>query len=829
MRKALQALLASEESSFHLVLTAEYLKECGPVGDELHNCTFQGKNGESFRRLSWHAARSYLDMLEVLLGNPYYITRKLQLCSMEDVLSDFDFLQFSPRKEEFRQLHRILTLSSRVLTIDPYPSQLYVQLLLKRGETADPQTDAMIEILRDDRSAARLLPVQKYGEDADSPLEGSFEVALNRGTRCLFWSQYLVTLTDNQVLIYDKISGKIQKRSRLPQKKPNLFFCGSAFMCSGLLSEPVSSFSPEHCESREILPAHPGEETEGNVFLFSDGDELKLMTIRNAKELIILDSLTRKEEKSVPLETEYRLLAADDSCYLLVREGREECHVILCEQGSDRRLGQTTISDPVRSQVFFSPIHALICSEGEVLVFDKKSGELKMRLRTETETKELGAYRQVCEDEEYLYVSRDHGFLDLYNKETLEFERRLKLHEEAIIALASNKVNLFTLDEKGKVCVWNRARLGRKENEGTDSDVLIRDIFQANGSVYTFSRSHSTAMSPVNLKVRRKGIPVFCYNPEIRLRRYLVHWYKEPLKLMLLNTETLQNDYSCEVPYPEGFGPDDLVRCYWQDTTGYLLCRRAEDGHVAVQVLDMNTDQLVKTVTYEDYREGCELIFAEGSVWLFSAFLRKERYSYPGKCWCEVRELGSEEIQFFIKEEKIATISDCFVEGNLLVFTHRVKSGKNPRQEILCCDLSLWLKKKMSGEIKSQALKYAQRLQENDASFVCVQNGMALYQYENGSYAIFQPGNGELIKCPYAVGERILSASLTKAGYFLAREEGEIEYHSLSTRADFCTAFLDSEIVRIVGTGAGLVTVLTEDGSVLSFQMEKARQSERRD
>ena len=43
------------------------------------------------------------------------------------------------------------------------------------------------------------------------------------------------------------------------------------------------------------------------------------------------------------------------------------------------------------------------------------------------------------------------------------------------------------------------------------------------------------------------------------------------------------------------------------------------------------------------------------------------------------------------------------------------------------------------------------------------------------------------------------------------------------------TAFLDSEIVRIVGTGAGLVTVLTEDGSVLSFQMEKSRQSERRD
>ena len=212
-------------------------------------------------------------------------------------------------------------------------------------------------------------------------------------------------------------------------------------------------------------------------------------------------------------------------------------------------------------------------------------------------------------------------------------------------------------------------------------------------------------------------------------------------------------------------------------------------------------------------------------MWLFSTFLRKERYSYPGKCWCEVRELGAEDMQFFIREEKIARVDDCFFDGNRLCLTHRVLSGKNPRQEILCCDLTPWLKKKVTGEIKSQALLYVQRLQEEEASLVCVQNDMALYQYENGSYSIFMVENGELIKCPYAVGERIVSASLTKAGYFLAREEGEVEYHSLTSRADFCNAFLDSEIVRIVGTGAGLVTVLTEDGSVLSFQMEKARNS----
>ena len=601
MRKAITQVLAEKEASFHLVLTADYLEECKPIGTQLHDCRFEGTNAESYRRLSWHAARSYMEMLEVLLGNPYYITRKIQLCGMADVLSDFDFLQFSPRKEEFRQLHRILSLSSRVLTIDPFPSQLYVQLLLRQGEEDDAQTNAMIDILKDDRTQARLLPVQKYGEDADSPLEGSFEVALNRTTRPVFWNQFLVTLTENQIIIYDKISGKITKRTRLPQKKPNLFFCGSALLCSGTLEEPVCSFTPEHCENRVILSPHPGEKS-GPVFLFSDGEELKLLTTREGNALAFLDTITGKEEKTIPLEEGDRLLGADEGCYIILRYEEGEDHILLYEQKTDRLLGKTTISEPEKAILLFCNKHALVCCPDEVLVFDRKSGELKQRFVTNNETKELGGYRQIQEDHEFLYLTREHGFVDVYDKETLEFVSRLKLHEDAVVAIASNRVNLFTLDEKGKVCVWNRGRLNRKENEGTDSDALIRDIFQANGSVYTFSRSHSTAMSPGNLKVRRKGIPVFHYNPEVRLRRYLVHWYKEPLKLMLMNTETLQNDYTCVLDYPEGYGPDDLLRCYWEDTTGYLLFRRASDGHVAVQVLDMNTDKLVRTVEYGDYR-----------------------------------------------------------------------------------------------------------------------------------------------------------------------------------------------------------------------------------
>ncbi|MBR1814261.1 MAG: hypothetical protein IJ773_10605 [Lachnospiraceae bacterium] len=845
MKKAGEAILKEDEPSFHRALTQEYLKECKPVGDTLNACDFSGEDPDSYAGLSWHAAHAQVELLEALLNNPYFIMKKAALCGMTGVLGDFSLLSLSPRKDEFKQLSRILQLSRDILNEDP--EQLYGQLLLKKNEKPDARIDEMLDILREDHRKPRLLPIQKYGEDADSPLQNRFRVLLKKsGEEAVFWNHSLIVRQQDTYTLYDKFTGRIRKKGAFPLPKGHMQLCGGALIAAGTLADPVYGLSSDGFTFTELLPAREDETESGQAYFYVENENLRMAAIRKGTVLCFFNASTGELIREKDLEDPSELLEMDEAVYLLkehVRsslaagaaasdeakqpasadgnaETEELIRLSLYERATDRLLGRTHFPAGEPFTASLTEEFVLCHTDQEAVVFRKKNGEVVLHLPEAGREKRIpnGLYA----DEEYLFVALDNGYVDLYHTSPVALAGCLKLGDAAIRQLSSNAACVYTLDANGVVNVWDRNRLSRRETEVSPEDKKTLDVFQANGSVYTFSKTASRVLSPVNLKVVRRGVGITHYNPELELKRYLISWSTDPLTLSLYNTETLQNDYTCRVKPPEGYTAEDLVKVYWKDTTSYFLFVR-ENGNVAVLLLDMNTDSILRVVELPDMRVNPQIFFAENRVFLFSEYAEKGRYSYPGECWCEIRDLEEDGTRFYIPLEKGTQVSGAFVDEKELVMIYRGTSNGEVKQDLLTVNLTSYLQKKRSGELVTSALHHMEQIPDGEVKLVHMQNHIALYQYEDGGYFLYRSETGEIWHEESRKGARIISASLGKGNCFLARENGVIEYVSYEDESAFCRASLDQPVKKILGTGAGLVTAWTADDTLISFQVERAR------
>ena len=812
--EAARNLMRSEAKEYHRVLTEEYLALCMPVGDDLKTCQFDGYDTEAFGHITEHIAQVYPEALENMLSNPFFIRKKAKLCGIDQVIADYDRIKSSPDWEEFKNLSRMLKLSREVLARDA--DQLYVQLLLKRGKEEHPKIEEMIRLLKGDLSHPRLIPVQNYGENTDSPLQNHYRINVAEFSQAVFWNTALVAVNGSLVTAYDKVTGKVKSSKLLPIKRPILRACGSGLLVTGALNESIWSFSQDARDLSELLPPFDAA-GKGPVFLYPSGGSLETASVMEESHVVILDASTGEKKQDIPFEGKILLLAADTTCYC-VAQGDTLQEIGIYEQNTNRMLGRTSLKDPLRAKAVTDGEFVLVYSPEEALVFSQKSGELLSRLVPEEGQTNLGAYRAMLMTPEGLFVSRDQGYVEVYDRSSFTLRERLKLHDEPVVSLSANKAYLYSVDTGGDVMIWDRSRLSSKENPGETDGNLIRDIYQANGSLYTFCYSHSAALSPVNLKVRKRGVRVTHYNPEVRMRKYLLHWYLEPLTVMLFNLETLQNDYECKIAPPEGFTAQDLVQAYWRNTSTYLLFRR-NDGATAVAVLDMNTDTISETIVSTDYRRDVSLQMGKELVWFFAAELKKEHYSFPGKCWCELRELHDENAQFFLPMEKDVKILDSFLDGYHLVFLRRSPKGL----EMVHCDVSDWIREPVNPRIEKKTPTQVHWIQDGEIERIHVQNGNVLYRYDDGSMILYRYEEDQVYPMGSWEKGRILSCHLTRGSYFLAREGGVLEYQVYDDPTTECRAYLGTEIRKILGTGAGLVSVWTMEDEIISFQMEKAR------
>lgn len=325
------------------------------------------------------------------------------------------------------------------------------------------------------------------------------------------------------------------------------------------------------------------------------------------------------------------------------------------------------------------------------------------------------------------------------------------------------------------------------------------DLFQSSGSLYLFSQKYSVAVSPLNLQIRKTGVPVLACLPEVLKKKYLLHWDIREGLLMLYNLETLQNDQERRIPREV---TEKVENAWWDENRFYVLYRSLV-GKGTMKIFTLKSEGPVETYTLEK-AEDRRIVTGPGGAFVWEV-------GCGGAEW-RLRDISNGEEKASLVKMAGIRVRDAFYENGTVVWLQ-----ESEEETAICL-------RRLDGpeEERKTRILYARPFGE-DLNLRGHQGHQVLYQYENGTFLVCDIQTGAVSKEYRLTGEEIRACRFEKNLVYAVLESGQLCVYDLDAGALRCRSFLEAPVRKMVLAGAGLVTVWTVKGELLSFQLQKKK------
>lgn len=325
------------------------------------------------------------------------------------------------------------------------------------------------------------------------------------------------------------------------------------------------------------------------------------------------------------------------------------------------------------------------------------------------------------------------------------------------------------------------------------------DLFQSSGSLYLFSQKYSVAVSPLNLQIRKTGAPVLAFLPEVLKKKYLLHWDLREGLLMLYNLETLQNDQERRIPREV---TEKVENAWWDENRFYVLYRSLV-GKGTMKIFTLKSEGPVETYTLEKAEER-RIVTGPGgaSVW---------EVGCGGAEW-RLRDISNGEEKASLVKMAGIRVRDAFYENGTAVYLQESEEGT-----------SICLRRPEGAEEERKPRVLYTKAGGEDLCLRGHQGHQVLYQYEDGTFLVCDIQAGTVSKEYSLTGERITACRFEKNLLYAVLENGQLCVYDLDAGVLRCRSFLEAPVRKMVLAGAGLVTLWTARGELLSFQLQKKK------
>ncbi|MCI8515066.1 MAG: DUF4062 domain-containing protein [Lachnospiraceae bacterium] len=325
------------------------------------------------------------------------------------------------------------------------------------------------------------------------------------------------------------------------------------------------------------------------------------------------------------------------------------------------------------------------------------------------------------------------------------------------------------------------------------------DLFQSSGSLYLFSQKYSVAVSPLNLQIRKTGAPVLACLPEVLKKKYLLHWDAREGMLMLYNLETLQNDQERRLPREV---TEKVENAWWDENRFYVLYRSLV-GKGTMRIFTLKSEGPVETYTLEKAEDRRIVTGPAGArVW---------EVGCGGAEW-RLRDISNGEEKASLVKMAGVRVRDAFYENGSVIWI------QESEEETAIC-----LRRPEGPEEERKTRVVYTKAGGEDLCLRGHQGNQVLYQYEDGTFFVFDIQSGTVSKEYLLTEERIAASLFEKNLVYAVLESGQLCVYDLDAGVMRCRSFLEAPVRKMVMAGAGLVTIWTTKGELLSFQLQKKK------